>query len=197
MTKSKDRIYWSSTADTFSGYFEEFINPVSNQVTGIFDLMHSMDGLSGLQKQMNLDFEILLGGILLKKMDIATMTNSLEGRSPFMSKELLEYAPRIDDDYKVNGITTKRVLRDLALDYLPSELVNQPKRGFEIPLKKWIDRDLRGFMDHYLNRKGRFIDDYLNPNFTNNLINRKVNVSDEKRAKMLYKLLATEIWASA
>ena len=52
---------------------------------------------------MNLDFDNILAGNLLVKMDIATMAHSLEGRSPLLSKELLEYAPSIPDKYKING----------------------------------------------------------------------------------------------
>ena len=162
----------------------------------LFRLLHSYEDLTGLQKQMNLDFEVILGGTLLKKIDIATMVNSLEGRSPFLSKEMLEYAPRINDNYKVKGVITKRILRDLSLSYLPKDLVNQPKRGFEIPLKKWIDNDLRSFIVKYLEQKDRFIDQFINADFIDNLLNKKVHVSDEKRAKMLYKLLVTELWAS-
>ena len=59
-----------------------------------FDLInHSL--FDGLQKIMNLDFDNLLAGDLLVKMDIATMAHSLEGRSPLLSKEFLEYVPTL------------------------------------------------------------------------------------------------------
>jgi asparagine synthase (glutamine-hydrolysing) len=196
LTKKNDQIFWSSTSDTFSGFFDKFHQKPSSSITGIFDLMASAKNLSGLQKQMNLDFEIILGGPLLKKIDIATMAHSLEGRSPFLSKEMLEYAPRINDDYKVDGIRTKKILRDLSLDYLPDELINQPKRGFEIPLKNWVDNDLKGFIDKYLFKKDRFVDQFIDKDFTDQLVNDKVKISKEKRAKMLYKLLVTELWSS-
>src|SRR5258705_12089182 len=96
--------------------------------------------LTGLQKIMNLDFDNLLAGDLLVKMDIATMAHSLEGRSPLLSKELLEYIPSLPDKYKIKGRQTKYLLRKLAEKYLPFELIDQPKRGFEIPLKKWMDK---------------------------------------------------------
>ncbi len=56
-----------------------------------------------LKKIMNIDFNTNLFNDLLVKMDIATMANSLEGRSPFLSKELLEYAPSMNDKYKIKG----------------------------------------------------------------------------------------------
>jgi asparagine synthase (glutamine-hydrolysing) len=91
---------------------------------------------------MNLDFDTNFDPQILAKMDIATMSQSLEGRSPFMCKELLEYAPTLNDKFKINGTSTKYILRALAKRYLPAPLINQPKRGFEIPLKKWLKRHM-------------------------------------------------------
>ncbi len=76
---------------------------------------------------MNLDFDTVLFDDFLVKMDIATMANSQEGRSPFLSKEILEYVPSLPDSYKIKGKTTKYLLRKLAMQYLPAELINQPK----------------------------------------------------------------------
>ena len=99
---------------------------------------------------MNLDFDNILAGILLVKMDIATMANSLEGRSPLLCKEMLEYVPGLADKYKIKGVQTKYMLRKLAEKYLPEELINQPKRGFEPPLKKWVNNELRELIGDYL-----------------------------------------------
>ena len=98
--------------------------------------------LSGLKKIMNMDFDTNLFSDLLVKMDIATMANSLEGRSPFLSKELLEYAPSINDKFKINGSTTKYLLEAIGKKIFAGELINQPKRGFEIPLKHWVNNEL-------------------------------------------------------
>ena len=67
----------------------------------------SKANLTGLQKIMNLDFDNILAGNLLVKMDIATMAHSLEGRSPLLSKELLEYVPGLQDSLKIKGWTNQ------------------------------------------------------------------------------------------
>ena len=67
------------------------------------------------------------------------MAHSLEGRSPFLSKYMLELAPRISSDLKVRNLSTKYILRELAKKYLPRKIVHQPKRGFEVPMKKWMN----------------------------------------------------------
>src|SRR5262249_46299903 len=130
--KDNLNVYLSSTTDVFEGY-EKYLEGDEDhllQVKNDFDEMNRSH-LSGLQKIMNLDFDNILAGVLLVKMDIATMANSLEGRSPLLCKELLEYVPCINDAYKIKGVQTKYILRKLAEKYLPGELINQPKRGFE------------------------------------------------------------------
>jgi asparagine synthase (glutamine-hydrolysing) len=150
--------------------------------------------LNGLQKIMNLDFDNILAGNLLVKMDIATMAHSLEGRSPLLSKEILEYIPSINDHYKIKRQQTKYLLRTLAEKYLPGELIHQPKRGFEIPLKKWIDHELKDIIASYILAPGAYCRNFVQPSFVENLWQRKIKTGDEKRAKMLWTLFALEVW---
>jgi asparagine synthase (glutamine-hydrolysing) len=143
---------------------------------------------------MLMDFNCILPDILLVKMDIATMANSLEGRSPFLSKELMELVPGLKDEFKIRGKTTKYLLRQLATKYLPGELINQPKRGFEPPLKQWVDKELKDIIFDYLGKTDSFANNFVQKTFIQDLLHRRVKVSDEKRAKMLYSLFALNVW---
>ncbi len=195
-SKSGLGIYLSSGVDIFEDYEHNFIEPGYDYLQPIkkdFDAIAGSN-LSGLRKIMNLDFDTNLFGDLLVKMDIATMANSLEGRSPFLSKELLEYIPSINDSYKIKGKTTKYLLRSLAAKYLPAALIRQPKRGFEIPLKKWIDNELKEIVLDYLTSSECFYKNFIKKNFVQDLLDKKINVASEKRAKMLWTLLSMEIW---
>jgi asparagine synthase (glutamine-hydrolysing) len=187
--------YLSATIDSFEG-FEKNIkggDAVLEHIKNDFDgINHS--SLTGLQKIMNLDFDNLLAGDLLVKMDIATMAHSLEGRSPLLSKELLEYIPSLPDEYKIKNRQTKYLLRRLAEKYLPVELINQPKRGFEIPLKKWMDNELKEIVASYVLSKDAYSHHFVSSSFIHDLWNRKINAGDEKRAKMLWTLFALEVW---
>ena len=139
--------------------------------------------LNNFEKLLYLDFELNLKGLLMK-MDIATMSNSLEARSPFLSKYFLELAPRMDN--KINKTTTKYILRTLAKKYLPEEVVNAPKRGFEIPLINWVEGELR-----------EVIFDYLKNGFYKNFVDIDIEnlpFSKEKNAKILYLLFSLEVW---
>lgn len=187
--------YLSATIDSFEGYENKlsYSGSVLQQVQHDFELINQ-SSLTGLQKIMNLDFDNLLAGDLLVKMDIATMAHSLEGRSPLLCKELLEYVPSLPDKYKIQGGQTKYLLRRLAEKYLPAELINQPKRGFEIPLKKWIDNELKDLMASYVLAKDAYSHQFVQSSFINDLWNKKINTGDEKRAKMLWTIFALEVW---
>jgi len=122
------------------------------------------------------------------------MSQSLEGRSPFMCKELLEYAPTLNDTFKIKGTSTKYILRTLAKSYLPPPLINQPKRGFEIPLKKWVNGNLKEIILDYIGAPSAFHKNFIKSDFTQKLIENKVKISDEKRAKILWTLFSLEVW---
>ena len=150
--------------------------------------------LSGLQKIMNMDFDTNLFSDLLVKMDIATMANSLEGRSPFLCRELLEYAPGMHDSLKIKGSNTKYLLRTLAKKYLPPALVNQPKRGFEIPLKNWVNHELKDLIHDYVGATGALNKELLDQQFVLKVLNNTIKMPSEKRAKILWMLFSLEVW---
>jgi asparagine synthase (glutamine-hydrolysing) len=127
-------------------------------------------------------------------MDIATMASSLEGRSPFLCKEILEYVPGMNDKYKINGSTTKYLLRQLAKKYLPAELIDQPKRGFEIPLKSWVESELKEILFDYIASPNALNKKFIDPRFTGKLLNNTIRIPAEKRAKILWMLLCMEVW---
>jgi asparagine synthase (glutamine-hydrolysing) len=194
-SKSHLEIYLSAGVDIF----EDFENSISADFEYLESIKKDFDAiagskLSGLKKIMNMDFDTNLFSDLLVKMDIATMANSLEGRSPFLSKELLEYVPAMNDKYKINGSTTKYLLRQLAKKYLPAELIDQPKRGFEIPLKDWVNGQLKNIIHDYIASSTALNKRFIQSQFVNNLLENNIKISQEKRAKILWTIFSMEIW---
>lgn len=189
-------IYLSAGVDIFEDYVQYINDPgfdYMKEVKNDFDKI-ARSSLSGLKKIMILDFNTNLFNDLLVKMDIATMANSQEGRSAFLSKELLAYIPSLPDSYKIKGRTTKALLRELGKKYLPPLLISQPKRGFEIPLKKWVDNELKEILFDYLSDTNNFYQNLVQKSFVNDLLHKKITIGEEKRAKILWTLLAAEIW---
>lgn len=188
--------YLRATTDIFEGFekkaFLQDYLPSEDIDNSFFDFIHS--DLSGLQKIMLLDFENILPAILLVKMDIATMAHSLEGRSPLLGKELMEYIPTLPDDFKIKGIETKYLLRKLSEKYLPHTLVKQPKRGFEPPLKQWVDGQLKQIISDYLLSGNNLYPGFISKQFVVDLLDNKAEVPGEKRAKILWLLFTLEVW---
>jgi asparagine synthase (glutamine-hydrolysing) len=189
-------IYLAATTDVFIGYEKYFKNsPNLTNLKKDYDYINNtLEG--GLNKIMCLDFENLLFGDLLVKMDIANMANSLEGRSPFLSKEFLNYAPMLPTEFKIKRSQTKYILREIAAKMLPEEISKQPKRGFEIPLKDWVNSTIKDLLHSYLESPNAYFKNFIDKNFVYNLLNNNLNIPSEKRAKMLYSILCLEIWYS-
>lgn len=169
-----------------------------------FNAMHSLTAtiqavnqlnLSGLKSMMLLDYQCQLFTTLLVKMDIATMANSLEGRSPFLCKELQEYAPSLPDTYKIRGTQTKVLLRQLAKKYLPTDLIQLPKRGFEVPLASWVDGVLQPVIYDYLRSPNALFRNYIHSHDVDDLLEGKSNaIGAVNRSKILWNLFCLEVW---
>ncbi len=104
---------------------------------------------------MAIDYQTYLVDDILQKVDRATMSQSLEGREPFLDHRVIEWAARLPVSYKYHNGTKKYILREIAHQYLPKEMMERPKMGFSIPLAKWLLSDLKPMVDEYLN------EDYL------------------------------------
>ena len=94
-------------------------------------------------RRMLLDMETYLPGDILCKVDRAGMKYSLETRCPILDKEVMEFSFAIPHSYKYENGNKKRILKELAYDYIPRELLERPKVGFSVPLDKWLRGPLK------------------------------------------------------
>jgi len=89
-----------------------------------------------------LDYATYLPDDLLMKVDRATMFCGLEARAPFLDQDVMQFALALDPALKVRGFSTKRLLKRVALDYLPPAVVRRRKRGLSVPVASWINGGL-------------------------------------------------------
>lgn len=80
---------------------------------------------------------------LLVKVDRMMMAHGLEGRSPLLDHRLMEYAARLPASYKLRGKTSKYLLKALARELIPTQLIHRPKQGFGVPIARWFRGELR------------------------------------------------------
>ena len=117
-------------------------------------------------RRMLLDMDTYLPGDILCKVDRATMKYSLEARCPIMDRDVMEYSFRMAHNIKYKNGNKKRILKDIAYDYIPKELLDRPKVGFGVPLDKWLRGPLKNqlvdMIDRdFLVRQGIFDSDYV------------------------------------
>lgn len=89
---------------------------------------------------------------ILNKVDRSAMAVSLETRVPMLDKDVVEFAWTLPLTYCV-GSCTKKILRDILYQYVPRELMERPKKGFSIPLQKWLrEPELREWAESLIDR---------------------------------------------
>ena len=93
------------------------------------------------------DFNLVLENDMLRKVDLMSMSQSLEVRTPFLDHKLVEYVFSLPSKYKIGHNKRKKILKDAFKDELPAEIFNRKKHGFEIPLDKWFRGKLKSFID--------------------------------------------------
>lgn len=196
MNKKGLDFYLSATSDVFEDIHPIADNAIITSLSQFVENTYAKKQLSPLKKMLYTDFCVLLFGDLLVKMDIASMANSLEVRSPFLSKSLLEFAPSLPDKYKIKRTKTKYILRKLAEKHLPQALVNQPKRGFEVPLKNWVNHELKERIHDALT-SNCYASRFIQGDFIQQLLADKLEIGAEKRAKILWSLYCLEVWHRA
>lgn len=90
------------------------------------------------ERRMLLDIQTYLPEDILTKMDRASMKHSLEVRCPLLDYRFVEKTFQIPHKYKYNKFDKKYILKDITYKYVPEKLLDRPKKGFSIPLRKWL-----------------------------------------------------------
>lgn len=101
------------------------------------------------------DVKLVLLSDMLVKVDMMSMANSIEVRSPFLDKRVVDFAFGLPSNYKIDGTMKKKLVQDAFREMLPQELYDRPKHGFEIPMLDWLRKELWGLIN----------DDLLEKNF--------------------------------
>ncbi|MDE5977601.1 MAG: asparagine synthase (glutamine-hydrolyzing) [Turicibacter sp.] len=105
----------------------------------LFDQIKHLDPLSQMQM---IDLKTWLCGDILVKSDRLTMAHALELRVPFLDQQVLELAKYLTHREKIEGTQTKILLREAFEGFIPLHALESHKKGYPVPLKKWLRKDL-------------------------------------------------------
>ncbi len=142
---------------------------------------------------MHLDLLTYLADDLLVKSDRASMAASLEVRVPFLAFPVVEFARQLPPDLKLKGFRTKYLLRKLAGEYLPESIVERPKKGFGIPVARWLQSDLKPLVDKLLSREYIGEQNIFQWNTVSGLLDDHMNKRADRR-KELWTMLMFQCW---
>jgi len=159
----------------------------------IYDLQNGHDVV---EQMMTLDATHYLPECVLFKVDRASMAASLETRAPFLDHMLIEFLTKLPVGLKLRGLTGKYILKRSMRDRLPQQIIKRPKKGFGMPVAKWVKGELRTFVrdafaPERLKRRGLFNADYVG----RLLDEHERGMADHR--KLIWTLLMFEIWPLA
>ncbi|GAB4223640.1 MAG: asparagine synthase (glutamine-hydrolyzing) [Francisella sp.] len=130
---------------------------------------------------------------ILAKVDRAAMANSLETRVPFLDHRIYNFAYSLPSEYKIKDGSGKRILKDLLYKYVPKDLVDRPKKGFGVPLAKWLREDLREWAESLLDYNKIAKQGYLNPDIVQKFLQEHLNGERNWQA-VLWNILVFQEW---
>ena len=114
------------------------------------------------EKAMMQDTIDYLPGDILKKVDQAGMSASLETRIPFLDHEIISYAWKLPFEYKYKNGSGKYILKEIAHNYIPKDLLDRPKKGFDIPLSAYLRNELKDYSLDIINSSRCDLDSIFN-----------------------------------
>jgi asparagine synthase (glutamine-hydrolysing) len=146
-----------------------------------------------LRRMLLIDMQSWLPDNLLERGDRMSMAASLELRPPFLDRRMLELAFSLPSSLKVHEGTTKWLVKQVALRYLPESIVNRRKVGFRVPLDAWFRDGLEAFAWDSLTAQGSFASTIFDRARVRQLLERHRNgrVNEEIR---IWTLLCLEVW---
>jgi asparagine synthase (glutamine-hydrolysing) len=150
-------------------------------------------GRSTLSQALHANFASYLADDLLVKTDRCTMANSLEARSPFLDRELVEYAAGLPDHLKLRRGRTKVILRDAFPDLVPPAIDRRGKMGFGVPLDTWFRGELRDYMRDLLLAPDARYRDMLSSAFVEGLVARHL-AGRANLGQQLWSIMCFEVW---
>ena len=143
------------------------------------DVYNEFKNYSNIDKMQAIDINFWLMKDILLKADRMTMASSIEGRVPFIDKEVFKVASHLPFDYKVTKENTKVALREAAKEVIPTEAYKKKKLGFPVPVREWIkEGNFKEEVERALNSeiaKKYFNIDILNKIFKEHVDGKKDN----------------------
>ena len=192
---SNERIMLSLSQQLTDNQLKELMRDKYSSLETSYTSTELVTEKSALSYMMAIDYQTYLIDDILQKVDRATMSQSLEGRDPFLDHRIIEFAARLPNEYKYHNGTKKRILRDIVHQYIPKELMDRPKMGFAIPIAEWMSNELKELVEEYVSESNIKAQGLFNWAYILKLKTAFFNGKKEYDVKIWY-LLMFQMWYS-
>lgn len=198
LPKTERYFRWMSTFDREAKkrlYTPEFADAVSSQnPSNVMDKWFAKANGSGiLDATLLSDMMTYLPNDLLVKVDIASMANSLEARSPFLDHKVIEFAASLPENLKMQRFQTKSLLKKVAARLVPPEVVYRRKMGFGVPVGKWFRGEMKEFVRDVLLSQKALARGITEPEVVRRYVLEHTN-GERDHQFQLWTLLMLELW---
>ena len=154
-----------------TGYAAELPNAMSMYKEGFLS--------NDISNLMLIDMLKYLPDDILTKVDRAGMHYSLETRIPLLDKTVMEFAWQLPLEYKMKDGITKKPLRNILYKYVPKEMMERPKKGFSVPVSKWLrEGEMRDWAEAVLGDAKPLSKEFIDVNLVESIWNDYQNGGD-------------------
>jgi asparagine synthase (glutamine-hydrolysing) len=198
MPKAERYFAWLSTFDD-EAKGELYTRELASRANGSSPIIYleknigTANGKGIIDASLLADLMHYLPNDLLVKVDIASMANSLEARSPLLDHKVIEFAASLPENIKQSGTETKSLLKKVAARQVPRDVIHRHKKGFAVPITYWLGNELQEFTrDILLSEKARSRG-LFNGDVVERLIDEQRRDTKDNSWK-IWTLLMLELW---
>lgn len=136
------------------GFQEKELKSILNFSNNNIELFNyyrkNLNEIKSLKDYRDIDRRLSLEGALLVKVDRASMLNSIECRSPFLNKEILNFTTQLPENYLMKGWNKKYLLKESFKKYFPNGFLEKSKQGFAVPVGDWLKTSFKNELLTYI-----------------------------------------------
>ena len=198
LSRTKRYYRWMSTFDSDAKsaiYTADFAAATAGRDASavLEEWFATANGSGVLDAAMLTDQMTYLPNDLLVKVDIASMANSLEARSPFLDHKVIEFAASLPEELKMRRFETKSLLKKVAARLVPREVIYRRKMGFGVPIGKWFRGEMKDFVRDVLLSSGSLGRGIVRPEMIERYVNEHI-AGQRDHSFQLWTLLMLELW---
>jgi len=148
---------------------------------------------SALEQFLFADLTLNMPSAMLTRLDRASMAHSVEARVPFLSHKFVDWALTVPEKLKLHGKTGKFILRKAIAPWLPADILNRPKQGFQIPHAAWLRGPFGEYARDVWNGSGASSAGYLEPAAVERVFDEHMRGAAD-HGRIIYAMTVFALW---